>query len=95
MIAMQRKCQHLVPVFVGYNHLLHNLLYVLIGGFHCAINLWSVWRRVVVFDLELHVEFSDHSVVEVGTNVCDDSIKDTIPIDEVMLNETSHNTLGN
>ena len=60
-----------MPVFVGHNHLLYNILYVLIGGFHCAIRLWSIQRRVMVLDLELHAEFSDHSVVEVGTIICE------------------------
>ena len=84
-----------MPVLVGYNHLLYNLINVFVGGFHRAIHLWSIRRRVVVLDLELLAEFSDHSVVEVGTIVCDDSLGDAIPIDEVMLNESSYHILGN
>ena len=49
----------------------------------------------MMFDLELHVEFSDHSVVEVGTIVRADSIGDAIPTNEVMLNEADHHILGN
>ena len=82
-------------VFVGYHHLLHNLLYVLIGGFHRAIHLRSVWRRVVMLNLELSVEFNDHGVVKVGTIVSDDPLRDTIPKDEVMLDELGHDVLGN
>ena len=48
-----------------------------------------------MLDLELHAEFSDHGVVEVGTIVSDDPLRDTIPADEVMLDESSHDVLGN
>ena len=41
----------------------------------------------MVLDLELHVEFRDHGVVESGTIICDDSLGDSIPADKVMLNE--------
>ena len=77
-----------MPVFIGYNHLLYNLLNVLIGGFHCAIHLWSTRRRVVMLDLEMHAEFCDHSVVEISTIVCDNPFRDTIPTYKVMLNES-------
>ena len=49
----------------------------------------------MVLDFELDAEFSDHSVVEVGTIVSDDSLRDTILMDEVMLDESSHHILGN
>ena len=84
-----------MPVFIGHNHLLHNLIYVLVGSFHCAIHLRSVWRRVVMLDLELHAEFSDHGIVEIGTIVSDDLLRDAIATDEVMLDESSHHILGN
>ena len=48
-----------------------------------------------MLDLELHAEFSDYSVVEVSSIVCDDSLEDAIPKDEVMLNESSYHILGN
>ena len=76
---MERKRQHLVPVFIGHNHLLHNLLYVLIGGFHYTIHLWSIWRRVMVLDLKLRAKLIDQSVIEVGTIVSDDSLRDSMP----------------
>ena len=46
-------------------------------------------------DLELHAEFSDHSVVEISTIVCDNPFKDAIPIDKVMFDEPCNNILGN
>ena len=84
-----------MPVFVGHHHLLHNLLYILVGSFHYAIHLRSVWRRVVMLDLEMHAEFSDHGIVKVGAIVSDDPFRDTIPADEVMLDELGYYVLGN
>ena len=49
----------------------------------------------MVFDLELCVEFNDHSAVEVGTIVCNDSLGDTMPKERVMLDEPGHHILGN
>ena len=49
----------------------------------------------MVFDLELHAEFRDHSFVEIGAIVCDNSFGDAIPIDKVMLNESGDNILSN
>ena len=92
---MKRKWSHLVPIFIRHCHLLYNLFNVLIGSFHCDIHLWSIRRRVVVLDLELYAEFSDHSFVEVGTIVCDDSLRDTITINQVVLDEPCHHILSN
>ena len=49
----------------------------------------------MVLDLKLHAEFRDHSVVEIGTIVCDNPLGDTIPTDKVMLNEPGDNILSN
>ena len=92
---MKSKRYHIVSVFIGYYHLLHNLLYILVGSFHCAIHLRSVWRRVVMLDLELHVEFNDHGIVKVGAIVSDDPLRDTILADEVVLDKPGYDVLGN
>ena len=84
-----------MPVFVSHNHLLYDLLNILVGSFHCVIHLWSIQRRVVVLDLELRVEFNKHSVVKVGTIVRDDSLGDAIPVDNIMFYEPSDHILGN
>ena len=83
-----------MPVFLDHNHLLYNLLNVLIGGFHYAIHIWLIWRRGVMFDLELCVEFNDHSVVEVSTIVRDDYLGDAIPADKIMFYEPGDHILG-
>ena len=49
----------------------------------------------MVLDLELHTEFSDHNVVEISTIVCNDSLRDAIPTNKVMLDELGHNIFGN
>src|SRR4051812_43918920 len=49
-----------MPVFVGYCHLLYDFLDGFIGGFHCAIHLWSIWRGIMMLDLEMCAEFSNH-----------------------------------
>ena len=82
-------------VFIGYHHLLYDLIYVFVGIFHCAIHLRFVWRRVMMLNLELHAEFSDHDIVEVGTIVSDDPLRDSISTCNVMLDESSHHILGN
>ena len=81
-------------VFIGHHHLLHNLLYVLVGCFHCAIHLRSVWRRGMILDFELHSEFSDHNIVEVGNIVSDNPFRDVIPTNEVILDKSGYNILG-
>ena len=49
----------------------------------------------MVLDLELHAEFCDHSVVEIGTIICDNPFGDAIPINKIVLNESGHTILGN
>ena len=48
----------------------------------------------MVFDFELHAEFRDHSIVEIGSIVCDDPFRDAIPTDKVILNKPGNNILG-
>ena len=84
-----------MPVFVSDNHLLYDLLNILIGRFHCAIHLWTIQRRVVVLDLELRAKLSDYGIVEVGTIVRDDSLRDAIATDKVMLYEPGDQILSN
>ena len=83
-----------MPVFVGYHHLLHNLLDIFIGSFHSAIHLGHVWRRIVMLDFELSAEFHNHSVVEISSIVSDDPFRDVVPAAEVMLDKLGYNVLG-
>ena len=82
-----------MPVFVGHNHFLNNLLNVLIGGFHWTIYLRSIQRKVAVFNLELRAELCDHSIVQISTIIRDNPFGDAIPIYDVMLNEPVYHIL--
>src|ERR1043165_4533051 len=84
-----------MPILVSYCHLLYNLLNVLVGGFHYAIHLRPIRRRVMMLDLELRAEFGDHLIVEIRTVICDNPFRGTIPTDKIMFDESSHNILGN
>ena len=81
-------------VFVGYYHLLHNILDIFIGSFHFTIHLRPVWRRIVMLDFELYAEFHNHSIVEIGFVAGDDPFGDTITADEVMLDKSGYNILS-
>ena len=83
-----------MPVFIHYHHLLLNLLDIFIGSFHCAIHFGPVWRRIVMLDFELHAEFSDHRIVEIGSIIGDDPFRDVVLADEVMLDESGYNILS-
>ena len=48
----------------------------------------------MVLHLELRVEFSDHSVIKIGTVVCDDPFGDAIPTNHVVLDEPGNHILG-
>ena len=81
-------------VFVGYYHLLYNLLNVFVGFFHCAIHFRSIRRRIVMLDFELSEKFCNHSIVEVSPIVGYDPFEDTIEADEVMFDESGYHILG-
>ena len=83
-----------MSVFMGYHHLLHNLLYGFVCDFYCAIHLRSVWRRILMLDLELHTKFSDHNIVEIGSVISDDPFRDIVPEDEVMLDKLGYHILS-
>ena len=83
-----------MPILICHYHLLYDLLNILVGGFNCAIHLWSIWRRVVMLYLELRVEFSDYLIIKIGTIVCDNPFGDAVSADKIMLDESSHHILG-
>ena len=46
-------------------------------------------------DFELHAKLGDHIIIEIGTIICNDSLWDTVSIDDVMSDKLGHNVLGN
>ena len=49
----------------------------------------------MVLDIKLHAQCGAHSIVEIHTIVCDDSLWDAVPTDEILFNESGHNILSN
>ena len=83
-----------MPVFVCDCHFRYDLFNILISSFDSPIHLQPVRRRVLMQNLELFTEFGDHYIVEICTIFCDDSFRDTIPTNQVMLDKLRHNVLG-
>ena len=82
-----------MSVFVGYYHLLYNLLNVFVGCFYCAIHFMSIRRRIGMLDFELSAKFGNHSIIEVSPIVYDNPSRDTIAADEVVFDESGYHTL--
>ena len=74
-----------MSILIGHYHLMHNILDIFVGLFDCAIHFRSIWRKVVMLDLELIAKFDNHNIVEVSPIFSDDPFGDTITTDEVML----------
>ena len=49
----------------------------------------------MTLDFKLHTEFGDHSVVENGTIIRNDSFLNIVLTNKVVFDESSHNVLGN
>ena len=47
-----------------------------------------------MLDLEVHAQCTDHSIVEICTIICDDSSRNTVSTDKILLDESGHNILG-
>ena len=48
-----------------------------------------------MLDLKFRAELGDHSVIDIGTIIYNDSFQDTILTNNIMLDESGHNVLGN
>src|SRR3954469_21839499 len=92
---MQSEREHLMPISVGHYHLLHNLLNVLVGRFNNAIHLWTIRRRIVVFDLEGLTKFLHHLVIEIRSIISNDLLRNPITTDYVVLDKASNHLFGN
>src|SRR3954469_2394242 len=88
---MQSKWEHLMPVLIRDNHLLHNLLNILICCFNSSIHLWPIRQRVVMFNLEAFTQFSHHAIIQIRAIITDDLARYTISANDVVLNKYDHN----
>ena len=82
-------------VFVCDCHFLYDLFNVLIRSFDNTIHLRPVRGRIVMLDLELLAQDSDHSIAQVRTIVCNDPLWNTLSTNEILLDEPGDNILGN
>ena len=67
---------------------------ILVGYLHCSVHLGSVGCGIVMLDLKLLAHFPHHLVIQVGAIVRDNLPRQTIPTDNLPLNEPDHHTLG-
>ena len=82
-----------MPILVGDCHVWYDLLDVFVRSFDITVHLWPVGRRIVTLNLELLAQYGDHSVVEICTIVSDDTFGDTVPTNEVLLDEAGNHIL--
>src|ERR1051325_11274054 len=87
---MQGKWQHLVPILVSDNHLLYNLLDILVCRLHSTIHFWTIWRRVMMFYLEAVTQLFHHFVFEIGAVISNDLLGNPITTNDIMLDETCY-----
>ena len=52
-----------MPIFVCLHHFMNDFLDVLIGSFNSPIHLGSIWRGVMMLDLEIIAQLLHHFVV--------------------------------
>ena len=76
-----------MPILVRYDHLLHNLLNILVCRLYNTIHLWSVRGRIVMFNLKIFAKLFHHLVIEIRTIVSDDSLRNSITTDDFFLDE--------
>ena len=48
----------------------------------------------MMLNLEVQAEFCDHSIVNIGTIICDDPFRDAIPTNQVVLDEPGNQILS-
>ena len=61
-----------MPIPIGNNHLLHNLLDILVGGFNNPIHLRAIQRRIMMLNHEGLTKLLHHLVVEIRSIVRND-----------------------
>ena len=83
-----------MPIFIGYQHLLYNLLNILIGRSDSAIHLRSARGRIMMLDFERLTKLIYYIVVQIGPIVSDDLFVHSVTTDNIVLNEPSYHLLG-
>ena len=91
---MQSERQHLMPILVRNDHLLHNLLYVLICRLNSTVHLRAVRGRIVMLNVEVLAQLLHHFVVEIRTIISNDSFGNPIATNDFFLDETGNHMSG-
>ena len=76
-----------MPILVGVSHFGHDLLDILVCSFYCPIHLWTVWCKIVMFDLELLTYLVHHFVVQIGSIIRNDPFWNPISAYDLFLDE--------
>ena len=82
-----------MPVLVGDCHLLYALFDIFVRSFDNTIHFRPIGRGIVMLNLELFAQSGEHGIVQVYTVVRDNPVGDTIPANEVLLDEAGNHIL--
>ena len=83
-----------MPIFICHNHLLNNLLNVLICSLNNPIHLGSVGRRIMMRNLEFFPKSFHHVIVQVRSIISNDLTWNTITAYNMILDKSYNNLLG-
>lgn len=83
-----------MPILVDYNHILYYFLNVLNGCLKCPIHLRAVRRGIMLLNLETFSQVRHHLVVEIRPIVCYDILRDSITINDILLDKPSNHLLS-
>ena len=83
-----------MPISVRNDHLLHNLLYVLICCLNSTVHLRTIRGRIVMLNVEVLAQLLHHFVIEIGTIISNDSLGNPIATNDFLLNETGNHMSG-
>jgi hypothetical protein len=83
-----------MPISIRNDHLLHNLLYVLICCLNNTVHLRAVRGRIVMLNVEVMAQLLHHFVVEIRTIISNDSFGNPIATNDFFLNESDNHMSG-
>jgi len=84
------KREHLVPIFISYDHFLVDLLYILISCLNCSVHFRVVGRGIVVLNLEFPTQFWHHLIIEIGIIVNNNPARQPVPTNQFFPYELCH-----
>ena len=82
-----------MPIFMGDGHFLNDPFDVLIGCLNCTIHLRTIRSRVSMLNLKLLAQFYHHPVIQIGVVISNDTLRRSVPWNDVPFDESYHNPL--